>query len=111
MLFREMDILPAHILPYQTKACRVRAVFFNQNQWINAGAERFGHSFTVFSEDGRVDIDIAKRNFSGKFNTGKYHPRDPEIDNISRGGKNLRRIKFFQLISFFRPTQSGERPK
>ncbi|MEK7067011.1 MAG: hypothetical protein AAB949_01400, partial [Patescibacteria group bacterium] len=39
MLFGKMNILVAHILPDQAEAGGISAVFFNQDERVNAGAE------------------------------------------------------------------------
>ena len=77
--FLPLNILPAQGLPDEGEPDGVGAVFINQLQRVNAGAERFGHSLALAGHNRGVYYKIGKRLFVHKLQARKNHPGVPQI--------------------------------
>ena len=77
----------------------------NDRQGINDIPFGLGHLLAFFVPDHRVEIDFPKWNIPHKMDAHHNHSGHPEENDIKARLKNRSRVKGFQRLRFFRPTQ------
>ncbi len=94
----------------QPEAQRVGAVAVDLLERVDPGPEALRHPPPVAGLDHRVDVDVAERDVAGELDPHHDHPRDPEEEDLARGGEEAGRIEGAQLRGVVGPAERRERP-
>jgi len=92
---------------------RIRAVGVDDVQRVHAVAEGFTHLLPFAVLNHRVDEHVGERQAVTEVDVEHHHARDPERENLARGGERVGRVPDVKrAVAFFvRPGERGDRPE
>ena len=107
----EAHIIARRVACHERHAQRVRAVFVDDLDGIDAVAERLAHLASLRVSHQSVYQNRMEGCDAGLLISGEYHPYDPEEDDIISRHQHIGRIEISHLRCIVRPAERGERPQ
>ena len=108
---RKTRIAPRGDAVDQRKAQRIRAEFLDDDERIDAVAQRLAHLAPLRVADDAVNQHVFEGNALHVLQPGKNHAGDPEKDDVVSGDEDVRRIKIVEVGRLFGESQRRERPE
>ena len=95
----------------QRQPQRVRAVFFDNLQRVDAVAQRFTHLAALLVADDSVNKHVVERYLARVLDPRENHSRHPEEYNIVSRHEHVGGIEIFIVLRFFGKSEGGKGPE